>query len=966
MVLPYGMWKINLNQITAMKKYFSILALGLASFAILSCNKELAPDTDPIDGGETVKVPMTFTAAAEDSKANISGSSFVWNDGDAIAVFDGTSKNQFDIAPGSEGKQTASFSGSAAEVSNYLAVAPYGVVNNYKPAESWIGVKIPGTQTVQLGRCVSSDALVSTAEDSGTGSFYFQNQFAVVKVSLTRSDVVSVQLKGNNSEVICGTSHFIYAGEGAPRMDYSSAEGIQVTLVCKDGDDPAAFPAGDYFMAIWPTAFTAGYRLILTLEDGSKTMLNTSESVTYERNGGANLGAVDNKSTWCPSTIMTAAQLKMWRRLAAAGAYEEGEEVKLGADIDLDGYAWTPVNFIGIFNGQNHKIYNFTISSTAQYVGFIGTLGSSNAEEAVLKDVVFGSSNGTSHDGSSSISITGARSGWTYGGVVGYAQKKTLVSGVTNFMPVTVAASVTGKHGAGGIVGVGDGGSGNGITITGCHNYGAVTDNSTSETTDNSAIGGILGSTDGSYTTVSNCVNHAAIQNNCIGVSRLGGIIGKAWDGNCTIDNCSNEGTITNNAASVTDKASSWDNAVGVGGVLGAFTNKSGGLLVNKCSNSGAICFKTATNGSYRQAFGGVVGLVTYAGTIKGCYNSGKIFDDATCESHIAMGGILGVCNTKNLVVTKADDNTNNVNDGEIFHYKGHTDCDTWIGGIVGLQNAATTPVEYSINNGRLVSDPSGQGTANYYSGGICGSCKGVIRNCTNNGYLFTWAGSLTAWLGGISGGKDAPQEISNCTNNGWISAYNTTGSSVSAGILPILSPNSTAVSYCTNTGMVTTGNFYSGGSGNTPNPTLRTFQSKDYYMGGLFGYVNAPTADVTVAEGCIVACTFGQRKGSESKDSYKGIVCGKCNSTSSTAYKVTFGSAGNPIQVVNTTQFQYGSNDTPAVITQGDIITTTALANKWLMGSSSSLYDATNGSSNTNIVDFNYVIASPAQAGIN
>lgn len=946
-----------------MKKIYILIALGLA---LAACQKEKKVQDEEL-ATSVNKVQMSFNAVGEATKANISGSSIIWDADDKIAIFDGANINVFSLTSGA-GNKNASFSGTAGEASEYFAIAPFEAsATAPSTANSWISVNISHNQTIVGDHCVDSKALVSTASAAGTNNLEFSNQFALLKVTLERSDIMAVTLKGNNGESVAGTNHYIYAGDGAPRMDLSNAAQKEVDLIYKASSSASAsaFPAGDYYIAIWPTTFSKGYSIILTDENGSKAVRATSTEQVFARNGGQNASVVDN-GTFCPNVIMTADQLKTWRRLASRGAYSAGDEVKLGADIDLGGYAWEPVpNFIGIFDGQGHKIYNFTISSDAQYAGFIGTLGSSKAEEAVLKDVVFGSSNGTSYDGSSSITVTGARSGWTYGGVVGYAQKKTLVSGVTSFIPVTAAASVTGKHGIGGIVGVGDGGSGNGITITGCHNYGAVTDNSASETTENSAIGGILGSTDGSHTTVSNCVNHAAIQNNCIGVSRLGGIVGKAWDANCTIDNCSNEGNITNNAASVTDKTSSWDNAVGVGGVLGAFTNKSGGLLVNKCSNSGAICFKAATNGSYRQAYGGVVGLVTYAGSIKGCYNSGKIYDDATCESHIAMGGILGVCNTKNLVVTKADDNTYNVNNGEIFHYKAHTDCDTWIGGIVGLQNAITTPVEYSINNGRLVSDPSGQGTANYYSGGICGSCKGVIQNCTNNGYIFTWAGSLTVWIGGISGGKDAPQTISNCTNNGWISAYNTTGSSVSAGILPILSPNSTAVSYCTNTGMVTTGNFYSDGSGNTPNSTLRTFQSKDYYMGGLFGYVNAPTADVTVAEGCILACTFGQRTGSESKDSYKGIVCGKCNSTSSTSYKVTFGSSSEPIQVVNTTKFQYGTNATPAVITTGDIVTTTALANKWLMGSSSSLYDATNGTSNTNIVDFNYSIVTAAQAGI-
>lgn len=957
-----------------MKKFFHYLIIGIAAVSLLSCEKEIATREDPesVSGDEPVVVnpnaiPMVFKATKEATKSDISGKSILWESTDKIAIFDGTALNEFSASSLSADSKSATFSGSAESVSEYYAVAPYEAATNLSTANSRISITVPHSQTIIGSHCVDSNALVSTAVATGTTDLNFENQFSLMKVKVEGDDIMGIMVQGNNNESIAGSAHFYYDGEGAPRVDLSNAGQKQVTLRYKASSsaDNSAFPAGEYYIVIWPTEFSAGYTVILVNEDGGKSLKSTSAAQSLPRNGGQNLSTMDN-GTFCPPVIMNAAQLKMFRRLATAGAYSAGEEVKLGADINLEGFAWTPVpKFLGVFDGQNHKIYNFTISSDAANVGFIGQLGSTNAEEAVLKDVIFGSSNGTSHDGTSSITVTGARDGWTYGGIVGYAHKKTLISGVTSFMPVTAAASVTGKHAIGGISGSGNGGSGNGITITGCHNYGAITDNSACETGDNSAIGGILGATDGAYTVVSNCVNHAVVHNYCVGVSRLGGIVGKAWDKYASIENCSNEGNIIQEASSISDKTSSWDNTVSVGGVLGAFTAKDGGLLVNKCSNSGNVYFKAATNGSYRQAFGGVVGAITYQGTIKGCYNSGKIYDDAACESHLAMGGILGVCNTKNLVVTKADDDTYNVNDGEIFHYKAHTDCDTWIGGIVGLENSATTPVEYSINNGRLVSDPSGQGTANYYSGGICGSCKGVIRHCTNNGYIFTWAGSLTVWIGGISGGKDAPQEISNCTNNGWISAYNTTGSSVSAGILPILSPNSTTVSYCTNTGMVTTGNFYSGGSGNNPNPTLRTFQSKDYYMGGLFGYVNAPTADVTVAEGCIVACTFGQRTGSESKDSYKGIICGISKSTSSTGFKITFGSAGAPVLIVNTTNFQYGTNATPAVITQGDVITTTALANKWLMGSSSSLYAAANGSSDTSKVDFNYSIVTAAQAGI-
>jgi hypothetical protein len=341
----------------------------------------------------------------------------------------------------------------------------------------------------------------------------------------------------------------------------------------------------------------------------------------------------------------------------------------------------------------------------------------------------------------------------------------------------------------------------------------------------------------------------------------------------------------------------------------------------------------------------------------------GKVYDNAVCNSDLSMGGILGSGSSSNLLLTKAEDGTPNTNSGEIFHYKKHNH-ETWFGGIVGYMTSSGT-VEYSINNGRLVSDPSGQDVKkDFNAGGICGNSKGSILNCTNNGYIFTWAGNLTVYIGGICGGYSSsykPSRVLNCTNNGNLGPYNTTGSSITGGILSRFYPSDTEVRGCTNTGLITSGNFYQGGSGNTPNPSVSSYQKKDYYMAGLFGRVEAPTSDVTDnVTDCVVACTISNKTTADNCANWTALIAGKTFSSSSTAYKLVFGTPSNPILIVNTCRFEFadvpGSNET---------ITTTALANKWLMGASSSLYDATNGSSNTDKVDFNYSIVTPAQAGI-
>lgn len=943
-----------------MRKYMKYIAAGLVIMIGASCEK--MQETTIEDGTKEFVydgygVPMSFKAKGQDvmkSDIDISASAIVWDSDDAIAIYDGSQLREFSVSSRSNGNKVATFTGSAADVSTYYSVTPFSAAT----LDTDIKVAIPDIQTVIGDHCVDGEAMVATATVASGADISFTNRFSLLKINLSSSDIVSVTLTGKGDEAICGEKVFSTSDgsfSGTP-------EGKTINLIYKATKEGAnaAFPAGDYFIVLWPGEFTNGFKLIMTKSDGSKAIKSTSADITFALNSGANASTIDDV-TFAPSTIMNASQLKMWRRVAEY--YTEGEEVKLGADINLEGYAWTPVPyFVGIFNGQNHKIYNFTVTDdTENRLGFIRTLGSSKGESAVLKNVVFGSSNGTSADGSSSITMTRAGDGsWMYAGLVGYAHLNSTVQNVTNFVPVSASSTVTGKHAFGGIVGM----TNQNVTIENCFNRAPITDNSTCDTTDDSSIGGIVGWNDTQGLTVSGCENYGAITNNCVGVSCIGGIMGKATCQSFRMEECSNHANITNAAASVTSGTNNWDKAVAVGGVLGRFgKNNNTNNYIIKCSNEGQICLGAETVEAHRQAYGGVIGNIIYKCTVRGCSNTGKVYDDAVVNSDLSMGGILGAGTSSNLILTKAEDDTPNTNSGEIFHYKKHNH-ETWFGGIVGYMTSSGT-VEYSINNGRLVSDPSGQNVKkDFNAGGICGNSKGSILNCTNNGYIFTWAGNLTAYIGGICGGYSSsykPSRVLDCKNTGNLGPYNTTGSSITGGILARFYPSDTEVRRCVNTGLLTTGNFYSGGSGNAPNPSVSDYQKKDYYLAGLFGRVEAPTSDVTDnVTDCVVACTISNKTNADNCANWTALIAGKTFSTSSTAYKLVFGTLSNPIMIVNTCSIEF--TDVPA---SNETINTTALANKWLMGSSSSFYDAENGSSDTNKVDFNFVLATPATAGI-
>jgi len=947
-----------------MKKFvFTAIA---AALCMTACVKEEGQDTLNPDPQIAELIPMTFTAVPEQVdqvRSDIVWPNIIWESSDSIAIFDGTQFNKFTVSAISGTGTGAEFSGSAAAAEVYHAIAPFSVATNISTENSRLSIKIPGTQTIIGSHCVDSGALVSTAMSSGTYSLDFTNQFALMKVKIESSNVVAVKLIGNNDESISGTNHYYYAGEGAPYMDYSNAGGKSITLVYKataDGPD-TAFPAGEYYIALWPTVFSNGYSVVLSKSDESKSMKSTSAEQTLVRNGGQDVSTIDD-GTFCPSTIMTASQLKMWRRLATLGAYVAGEEVKLGADIDLGGYVWKPVEqFLGIFNGQNHKIYNFTVSNPEDNrVGFIRTLGSSSGEAAVLKNVVFGSSDGTTADGVSSISMSiESASSWSYAGLVGYAQKNSHILNVTTFVPVIADAALTTKHAIGGIAGS----AGDNAVIESCVNFADVTSNSACTSTDDSAVGGILGQTGNTNVQILSCTNNGTIENKCVGVSCIGGVVAKSTGTGMLVDECVNTGQIKNNAACVGSTEGNWD--ISVGGVIGFMGNTT---TVNKCSNSGRLYNGVSTNGNYDYCFGGVVGASTKSGcVIKGCSNTAEFMyaDKTEFNSYLAAGGILGY--TRGTVtITKADDGTRTTNSGQFFQRRNHKHH-FYIGGIAGLiEKQAESVIEFCTNEGRIVgSDPQTTDKINFYAGGIAGSAStGIVRDCINNGFLIARDANLIAWYGGIVGGKDKyPTSVLRCVNNGAISGYNSSGSSSIGGLLSVFQPEKTEVRNCINSGLITTANIYTKASGNTAGEPV-SFQNKDYYKGGLFGYVNAPTEDVTDnVTGCVINCTLSNQ--TVGKDNYTGIITGQTKSTTSTAYKLVFGTASDPVLIVNTSKFEYGTASNPATITAGDVMNTDANVKKWLMGSTSKLYDATNGSSNTNIVDFHYVIATSALAGI-
>ncbi len=286
-------------------------------------------------------------------------------------------------------------------------------------------------------------------------------------------------------------------------------------------------------------------------------------------------------------------------------------------DVDLAGYTGTsfkiigryvnqfdPNNkpFTGVFEGNDHKIWNFTWDSKGRdYVGLFGYIDSVEVGSGQIKNL-----------GMENVDVNVATR-LCVGGLVGYSHGGT----ITNCYST---GGIIGKEGVGGLVGYNDG------TITKC----CSTANcySTAKSSENSCVGGLVGNN--GHGMISACYSTGSV----IGNLYVGGLAGFNNDGRIT--NCCSSGSVSG----TTD----------VGGLVGS----SGGTVSN-CYSTGSVTgtgdivgglvgynyYGTITNSysiggvSGSRYVGGLVGFGRYGG-ITDCYSTGSV------SGKNYLGGLLG------------------------------------------------------------------------------------------------------------------------------------------------------------------------------------------------------------------------------------------------------------------------------------------------------------------------------------
>ena len=822
-----------------MKKLIGILAV-IALFTV-SCTKDISSpeenEADQIPAGE--KVGMIFNASFEPaSKATLEGVKVNWQATDEIAVYDGTAVNRFTVKS-CEGN-TAVFEGEVTSgAKSFYAVYPYSAASAAQPSGGKVTFTVPSDQIVDANG-VAPDALVCIAEAS-EGKFSFKNAVSIVKIHIDETDIQSVTMEGFTDEMI--------SGETSSAAGENPAAGTSKTVTIRPAE--GTFAAGDYSFAIIPTSFSAGFRLSLNLAEG-KNLIQTDKTAEFGRNTLRMLNTTN--AVKIPYVIRTADDMLNFSKNISK--YSASDVVKLTSDIDMNN-SWTYMTSMSCtLDGQGHKVSGISLTTTSYRAGLIGTLNSG----AVLRNLVLGSSDGSSSDRTSAVTYKGTVAAYL-GGVVSDCQG--LVENVKSFVGVNYACTAKVDCHIGGICG-NVGGNGR---ITGCEFAGGMTinDNASGGTRKAGGITGRMHDKLADAQTIKDCSFTGVITNEDSRMEGVGGIVGHMQGGN--IVSCISNGRINMNyngatgyvggvvgyyqsyASSYTSEVSLCTNStviestqrvLAAAGIVGYIQRgATGPLTVSGCINNADICLKTAPTAM--TCLGGIIGysqklsatdMLKVKLTVKDNTNNGKIECNISgTASTLNMGGICGY--VSGTVAFEIGGNTNNGNvtiNGKLVR----------TGGIVGWLNSPDAVVFGNVNRGALSQTNSDKMSAcggiigygenslsmsdNFNSGSVTISCPTASDNYA--------AGLIGQFNGSSSSGSP---NVLNITNDRSIGAISSPGR---AGVIFSALSGGTYV----------TCNLNNVGIGGSKNGTGVT---ADNYGNHLWSYTNSTYHKVTGAASC-------------------------------------------------------------------------------------------------------------------
>ena len=759
-----------------MKKSIFILAAICAASLVSCTQKELAVDTPTEQSGAKL-IPITITANLEGTKADMageSGAAWTWKSGDKLAVYDGTSKQEFTLDESSAGTSVAKFTGSVTEgFTSLQAVFPYA-----KAGDSFETPLIPAEQSIADGT-VDANAMIAVASEGEKVSdseynFYFTSGVSFLRFTPPAGATKVILHTAAKGETLAGDSPSVTVDLG------TAADGTR-----------------RFWAAVNP-AKLSGIHVFTLKSDGKYYRLGTANEIDLSTPGkGRNLGSLAAGTE--VAVIEDGSQL-------ASPAGLAGLDVYVVNDLDLTGVTLSPIaSFSNTLDGLWHSISNWTASNAlfSSVSGIIRNLtiasscmitSASDDNIAFITNSLTGTVDNCHNYGNISLSLAEGTAERFIGSLVSnMSESGAKLSNCSNDGDIEITTTLTSTIGGyqhiGGLVGQVGGVCDEGVVrLQGCSNTGnvSVSVSGPSGTIKHHYVGGIVGSTAvnaGTETQTSGFTNYYGEFRECSnegnvtatwtggtgGYFKLGGILGYC------------EGAIfdSSNKGGISYKNTGAQNAApAVGGIAGVVAGESS-VSAKDCINEGPIdlsgvftnavtAYTYSTAGVMWASAGGCFGAVGDNTTlVENCDNKGKVTVDGkmppTAASSSSFGGVIGVsmaevkyCDNLATEQTSLSGMSKNCHLGGCLGcaYKPVSNCKVSaplkmafdvttlttnqasaisnIGGIVGYTYSGASVSDCEVNSESLTATSNGE----LRFGGIVGMSYVKVSGCTNNAVM--------------------------------------------------------------------------------------------------------------------------------------------------------------------------------------------------------------------------------------
>ena len=534
-------------------------------FAATACTQDELADGDRLPEGQYPLQIAVVTLSVEGGEAQPWGApaTRVSEDGDGkSSTFDADDKFAVQIdGEGEVGTYTVQNDGSAeAETPLYWSDRDEGhTVTAWYPATD-------GT----LDLSDQSQSLAYLLGATGTGDYQtpvtltFAHQLAKVRVTPTGDALGEVQ----SLQLYTYTQCTYEKGT----VVQGSQEGWIEMKKCEYTENGAT-------ITCWEANVVPGYTITKLRANGTEER-NLSAAITPEAGKFYNITLNKDKGYTDDGqgnyTVTSAEGLKAVADIANNGNL--GINITLTENINLTDMDWTPIGidynhqYTGTFNGGGHTITGLTVTTSDQYAGLFGCIGSGGT----VKDVTL---EGVQITTTRNVGDGGGVAGWSYGNI-----ENCSVSG---------SVSVSGMNGfAGGVVGYQSGGF-----LTGCSSSATVNAGN--------IAGGVAGLTDsGATLTACYATGDVTLESINSGGNFVGGVVG--CNTSCTLKACYAWGSVTGSGSGT----------IYVGGVTG--TNDEGTLTACYHANetvSGPAGTTGGVTGRNYKFFNGPVITVCYWGS---------------------------------------------------------------------------------------------------------------------------------------------------------------------------------------------------------------------------------------------------------------------------------------------------------------------------------------------------------------